>query len=107
MCSGDYWYRSTSYGGPFFAVDVRSVPSGIFAVAPGRWHAYPVRLERWHRDRDRNWDRNWDGDDAHGPGNHGKGHAWGHDKDHDKDHGKDHGKDRGDDRDHGGNRDGS
>lgn len=119
MCSGDYWYRSTSYGGPFFAIDVRSVPSRIFTVEPDRWNAYPVRLERWHRDYDRNWDGNWDGnwnrnwdrgrdrgwdrDWDRGPGRHGHGHAWGHDKD--RGRGRD--DDQGEDHDHGWYRDGS
>jgi hypothetical protein len=78
MSSGDFWYRSRSYRGPFVSVDVRTVPRPIFAVPAERWHHYPRSLERWHGDHD-----------------NGRGHAWGRYKEHDRgdddDHGKGHG----------------
>lgn len=92
LCSGDYWYRSTSFGGPFFAVDVRMVPSRIFAVAPARWHAYPERLARWRGDNDHTWDRDRDrGRDQDGR----RGNGWGSGRDQVRDDSRGRDRDRG------------
>jgi len=66
-----YWYRSTSYRGPFVAVREQYVPAEIFNVPQDSWHNYPQtrtrndngmhrgwRHRRWHRHYDNN-DNNW------------------------------------------------
>lgn len=61
---GDYWYRAHNYRGPFFVVDVRTVPRPIFYVPERRWRHYPPGLVRWNH--------------GHGYGRgHGHGHGWG------------------------------
>lgn len=36
-----YWYRSTSYRGPYRVVDVRYVPRNVLRVPPGHWKGHP------------------------------------------------------------------
>lgn len=97
--NGDYWYRSRSYRGPFFAVDVRTVPRPVFYVPEERWHRYPPGLARyrgeWDHDRGRGhaWGRDR-GDDDRGRG-HGRGRGRGDDGGDDRGHGHGHDRDRG------------
>jgi len=53
-----YWYRGSSYGGPFVAVNVRLVPHRIFEIRDRdyRWRNHPQawRPSDHDRDRDRN-----------------------------------------------------
>lgn len=65
MCSGDFWYRSRSYRGPFAVIDVRSVPGPIFRVPQPRWHHYPQRLARWNEGRGHGWGRGHGRGQAH------------------------------------------
>ena len=80
-CDGDYWYRANNYRGPFYVVDVRSVPRPIFYVPQNHWRRYPRPLAYWHqghrgtyysgyarnrvynRDYNRDYDRRWTGRD--------------------------------------------
>src|SRR5262245_45210993 len=39
--SSGFWYRATSPGGPFLAVDVRSVPQPILVVPAEHWKHHP------------------------------------------------------------------
>ena len=50
-CDGDYWYRASSYRGPFYACDVRAVPQAIFYVPSNDWHRYPRPLTYWRNTR--------------------------------------------------------
>ncbi|HTM58118.1 MAG TPA: hypothetical protein VL123_06860 [Candidatus Udaeobacter sp.] len=52
-----YWYRSSRWSGPFFAVDEGSIPLEIYNVPRDWWHSYPtyrtssyqVQYRRHHR----------------------------------------------------------
>jgi len=78
MCEDGYWYRGRSYGGPFFVVDVRSVPRPVFEVPARRWHHYPPGLSQWHAEHGRGGERGrgWGHESSRG---HGRGR--GHDND--------------------------
>lgn len=79
---GGYWYRASSWRGPWMSVDVRRVPERVLVVPARHWKHHP----RHGRDgrtvivvRDRDGDR-------HGRGRgrgHGHGHGHGHDGDDD------------------------
>ena len=83
--SGGYWYRSTSWRGPWLGVDVRRVPERVLVVPARNWKHHPRHDERTvlvMRGRDRERD-----DDDHDNGRHrgrerGRGH---HKHDHDGD----------------------
>ena len=49
VCSGEYWYRSRRYDGPFAVVDVRYVPRPVFYVPEKHWkHHRPGHWEGYH-----------------------------------------------------------
>jgi len=65
MTSGGYWYRAPRYGGPYAAVDVRTVPRAILTV-PGEHWKHPPYAGRSDRDgRDRDDDRDHHDRDHH------------------------------------------
>ena len=69
-----YWYRSSSYNGPFTYVVYDRVPRSI-VVVPHRYHHYPVRpIHMEHHGNSRHHD-----DHGHGGHPHGHGHGHGHD----------------------------
>jgi len=41
LYSDGFWYRGSSYSGPFRALDVRVVPSAVLRVPPQRWKHHP------------------------------------------------------------------
>jgi hypothetical protein len=85
---GGYWYRSGSWRGPWYAVDVRRVPERVLVVPARNWKHYPRHDERSvvvvHNERER-YDRHDNGE--HRGDDRGRGHKKDHD-DHD-DHGHD------------------
>ena len=59
-----YWYRASSYRGPFVAVDARYVPRAIYSVPPGHWR------HDWRENEGAGWQGQ-----GHGYGHgHGRGH---------------------------------
>lgn len=65
LYSDGFWYRSSSYNGPFRVIEVRRVPRAVLIVPENHWHHRP----HWDRgDRDDHKDR-------------GKHRGWGHDHD--------------------------
>jgi hypothetical protein len=48
VASGGYWYRASSYNGPYSVCEVRSVPRAVLEVPEGRWK---------HHRRGGPWDR--------------------------------------------------
>lgn len=69
--TGDYWYRSRAYGGPYTVIRFSSVPSRVLRVPERHWRRYPEHhfrdrdRDRYYRDRrDRDRDRDWDRDDS-------------------------------------------
>jgi hypothetical protein len=58
VCYDRYWYRARSYGGPYFVVDVRSVPREVVSVPPGHWKHHPhggPPGQRKKHDHDEGW----------------------------------------------------
>lgn len=45
-----YWYRASSYNGPYAVCEVRSVPRAVLETPPGRWK-HPPHGRRWDRGR--------------------------------------------------------
>lgn len=41
VTSGGFWYRASSYKGPFKVIDVRKVPEPIFVVPGKHWKHHP------------------------------------------------------------------
>ena len=62
VVSEGYWYRASSYSGPYAVVDVRRVPRQILTLPSERWKHGPPGEHR-------GWDR----------GNRGRGHGRGDD----------------------------
>jgi hypothetical protein len=76
---GGYWYRSTSWRGPWFSVDVRRVPERVLVVPASHWKHHPRHDGRTvvvMRDEDRH--------EHHHHGDHDE-HHHGHGHDHDGD----------------------
>lgn len=82
---GGYWFRASSYRGPFLSIAVGRVPRSI-VVVPARYRRHPVhphggppglakKRAVYRGDRDRDYDRDWDrGDRKRGGGKkHRKG----------------------------------
>jgi hypothetical protein len=67
--SRGYWYRASSYRGPWRIVDVRRVPERVLVVPAGHWKNHP----RYKKSRPV-----YVVDDGHR--GHGRGHGKGHDK---------------------------
>lgn len=75
-----WWYRSTSWRGPWAAVDVRKVPRSVLELPAARWKHHPhggppgqlkkERREAWREDRreDRRHDRREDRRNDRGDG---------------------------------------
>ena len=74
-----YWYRGSSYRGPFRAIRADYVPRPIFSVPAGRYHRRHAP-PGWKHGEKRGWGRDAD---------HDRGRD--RDRDHDRDHGHDHG----------------
>lgn len=57
-----YWYRSSSWDGPFVAVSPRYVPTAIYDVPAYRWHHHPSydSVHYYRAGRGDNWqNRGW------------------------------------------------
>lgn len=70
---GDYWYRATSWRGPWIAVDVRRVPERVLVVPARHWKHHPRRGDRTVvvvRDGDHDRGRHRGRGHGHGHGHH-------------------------------------
>lgn len=54
-----YWYRSSSYRGPFVAVREEYVPAQIYSVPRDSWHNYPTRVRNDQYRHDNGYHRGW------------------------------------------------
>lgn len=56
MYNDGYWYRASSYRGPFIAVREDYVPAAIWDVPRDQWrHGYPTRNTHYDRGYHRGW----------------------------------------------------
>lgn len=78
---GGYWYRASSWRGPWLSIDVRRVPERVLVVPARHWKHHPRHGNRGRDGRTVTVVRDRD-DDRHGR-RHGKGHGHGHDRDDD------------------------
>ena len=55
VADNGYWYRGTSYRGPFVVIDARSVPEAIYDIPDRHWKHRPMRDDdrRWGYERER------------------------------------------------------
>ena len=90
-----YWYRGSSYRGPFVAIPYDRVPRPIYVVPP-EYHRHPFRrvgapahAHEYHGHEYHGGDRGHGHADDHG---HGRGGGHGHDNGH-HDNGRGHGHD--------------
>jgi hypothetical protein len=72
--SNGWWYRGSSWRGPWRAVDVRVVPASVLYVPSNRWKHHPHGGPPGQMKKRGGWD---DDDEGNGRG-HGKGR--GHDR---------------------------
>jgi len=77
---GGYWYRATSWRGPWMSVDVRRVPERVLVVPARHWKHHPRHGEGRTVIvvRDRDGDRGERGERGRGRGR-GRGHGRDHD----------------------------
>ncbi|TMQ71297.1 MAG: hypothetical protein E6K80_06045 [Candidatus Eisenbacteria bacterium] len=60
MTRNGWWYRSRSYGGPFYAIDPRDVPQRIYYVPSAEWRYHP--RGGWPRDNRYGYNDRYDRD---------------------------------------------
>lgn len=75
--SDGWWYRGSSWRGPWMAVDVRRVPRDVLDLPPRHWKHHPHGGPPGQMKKSRQWDDDDDNDQGHGHGNgrHGNGNG--------------------------------